>query len=73
LPGNSAASPPGAVDSAVVALVPAASAVATGATKTQRASTAANTIPALARDAAQQFESLLLEQILRSARESGSG
>ena len=29
--------------------------------------------PARVRDAAQQFESLLLEQILRSARESGSG
>jgi Rod binding domain-containing protein len=29
--------------------------------------------PARVRDAAQQFEALLLEQILRSARESGSG
>jgi flagellar protein FlgJ len=29
--------------------------------------------PARIRDAAQQFESMLLEQILRSARESGSG
>lgn len=29
--------------------------------------------PARIRDAAQQFESLLLEQILRAARESGSG
>ena len=29
--------------------------------------------PARIRDAAQQFESLLLEQILRAARESGAG
>jgi Rod binding domain-containing protein len=40
-------------------ILPAASPVATGGAKT--------------RDAAQQFEALLLAQILRSVRESGSG
>jgi Rod binding domain-containing protein len=35
--------------------------------------TAGPDTPARVRDAAQQFESLLIEQILRSARESGSG
>lgn len=34
---------------------------------------AAATNPAKVQDAARQFESMLLEQMLRSARESGSG
>ncbi len=34
---------------------------------------AAETNPTKIRDAAKQFEALLLEQMLRSARESGSG